>query len=530
MQVKCNVCPRVSKVFDPFMYMTVPLPESKTRFLELLYWTQDLSVPPVRYGFMAPKHGTIYDFMVMVAQRTGFSSPERLQLCDVYSQRFFKVYKGDEKMSTITDRDVLYVFECYDSAESPPAVRADAAGPAAAMQEVAVPPGDSLVNVVVLFKEERVYSSTYYNSASTSLSGLDPPLIVAVPRAVPYGQLYAFLRQRLARFFKPSAVAASNAAVAAARGEPAEGAPPADEPASDTPTKPLFQIYRGGRQAAFRPETIPDDEIVALAESESICIALDTESTQRGVFNVDEGRRVTVDASASENANTGEGQLTLDQCITLFGEEEQLSEDDPWYCSTCKEHRRAFKKFAFWKLPKVLIIHLKRFSYKSKHWREKIESLVQFPLEGLDLRHHIKGPLTAGEDPIYDLYAISNHYGALGGGHYTAFAKNVNDGQWYKYDDSSVSLVRDPAHVVTTAAYVLFYQRRDTRPAPGFVMPLPARALGGAGEASGSSARAVSPDVVDQDPRNVLSFSVQSTATNDSTNDADSSDDMEDSD
>jgi ubiquitin C-terminal hydrolase len=26
--------------------------------------------------------------------------------------------------------------------------------------------------------------------------------------------------------------------------------------------------------------------------------------------------------------------------------------------------------------------------------------------------------------PIYELYAVSNHYGSLGGGHYTAFAKN----------------------------------------------------------------------------------------------------------
>lgn len=25
---------------------------------------------------------------------------------------------------------------------------------------------------------------------------------------------------------------------------------------------------------------------------------------------------------------------------------------------------------------------------------------------------------------LYELYAISNHYGSLGGGHYTAFAKN----------------------------------------------------------------------------------------------------------
>ena len=28
-----------------------------------------------------------------------------------------------------------------------------------------------------------------------------------------------------------------------------------------------------------------------------------------------------------------------------------------------------------------------------------------------------------GQSQVYDLYAISNHYGGLGGGHYTAYAK-----------------------------------------------------------------------------------------------------------
>ena len=49
--------------------------------------------------------------------------------------------------------------------------------------------------------------------------------------------------------------------------------------------------------------------------------------------------------------------------------------------------------------------------------------------------------------------------GGLGGGHYTAYAKNLKNGQWYNLDDSSVSVVH-PNQVVTEAAYVLFYRRR----------------------------------------------------------------------
>lgn len=61
--------------------------------------------------------------------------------------------------------------------------------------------------------------------------------------------------------------------------------------------------------------------------------------------------------------------------------------------------------------------------------------------------------------PVYDLYAVSNHFGGLGGGHYTAYCKLNEDDQWFCFDDSSAYPVRKEA-VVSEAAYVLFYRRR----------------------------------------------------------------------
>lgn len=65
----------------------------------------------------------------------------------------------------------------------------------------------------------------------------------------------------------------------------------------------------------------------------------------------------------------------------------------------------------------------------------------------------------AGISPIYDLYGVSNHFGSLNGGHYTAYGKNI-DGRWYNFNDSSVSS-SNANSVVTDAAYLLFYRRRD---------------------------------------------------------------------
>merc|ERR1711974_481187 len=117
---------------------------------------------------------------------------------------------------------------------------------------------------------------------------------------------------------------------------------------------------------------------------------------------------------------------------------EQLGADDTWYCNKCKDHKQATKKFDFWKFPPLLVIHLKRFSYKNRYSRDKLDTLVKFPLTDLDLSPHMLNP-DVEIPPIYDLMAVSNHFGALGGGHYTAFAKNFNDQKWYKFDDSNVS-------------------------------------------------------------------------------------------
>lgn len=62
----------------------------------------------------------------------------------------------------------------------------------------------------------------------------------------------------------------------------------------------------------------------------------------------------------------------------------------------------------------------------------------------------------------YDLYGVVNHQGALGGGHYTSYAKSFVDDQWYYYDDERVRVVEE-SKVVTPSAYLLFYLRSDMK-------------------------------------------------------------------
>ncbi|KDD74252.1 ubiquitin carboxyl-terminal hydrolase, partial [Helicosporidium sp. ATCC 50920] len=183
---------------------------------------------------------------------------------------------------------------------------------------------------------------------------------------------------------------------------------------------------------------------------------------------------------------------------------ERLAASESWYCGRCQAHVRASKKLDLWSLPEVLVIHLKRFSY-SRYARDKLATPVDFPLRGLDLREALlpqapqrlaaerglgqeeasaaekksgqeeasvveqrSGPERGQGDAserneastLYDLYAVSDHFGGLGGGHYTATVQMQDDKKWYVFDDTQVRPVAEE-DVASPAAYVLFYKRRS---------------------------------------------------------------------
>jgi ubiquitin carboxyl-terminal hydrolase 4/11 len=124
--------------------------------------------------------------------------------------------------------------------------------------------------------------------------------------------------------------------------------------------------------------------------------------------------------------------ITLDDCLNEFGKEETLSENNAWYCPKCKEHRQAQKKFELWRTPDILVMHLKRFS-SNRNFRDKLDLPVVFPLEDLDLQDRVLWK-EDGKTLIYDLFAVDNHYGGLGGGHYTAYAQSFINKEWYEYN------------------------------------------------------------------------------------------------
>ena len=151
-----------------------------------------------------------------------------------------------------------------------------------------------------------------------------------------------------------------------------------------------------------------------------------------------------------------EPEIDLLDLLEKFGKLEQLTIDNKWFCPKCKTDQLAEKKIEIFTCPEILILHLKRFKNFSK-----LENLVKFPIENLDMGKYIIYNEYNKSDNIYDLFAVGNHFGGLHGGHYIAYCKNFLDEKWYEFNDGYVEEI---AHdkIVSSNAYVLFYKRKNS--------------------------------------------------------------------
>ncbi|NWR41490.1 UBP19 hydrolase, partial [Regulus satrapa] len=257
-----------------------------------------------------------------------------------------------------------------------------------------------------------------------------------------------------------------------------EAAIPGYQHTPDSLSARATQFYITKIDAANREHKLEDKGDTPLDLTDDCSLALVWKNNERlKEFVLVESKElecVEDPGSASEAARAG--HFTLEQCLNLFTKPEVLAPEEAWYCPKCKQHREASKQLMLWRLPNVLIIQLKRFSFRSFIWRDKINDMVDFPVRSLDLSKFCIGRKGEQQLPMYDLYAVINHYGGMIGGHYTAYARLPNDKNsqrsdvgWRLFDDSTVTTV-DESQVVTRYAYVLFYRRRNSpveRPLPG---------------------------------------------------------------
>jgi len=173
--------------------------------------------------------------------------------------------------------------------------------------------------------------------------------------------------------------------------------------------------------------------------------------------------KIITDKNFKEISKNDNEEISIYDCLNGFSKWEILDQTNLWHCNKCNKEVQANKKIEIMTTPPILILQLKRFKAKNigvLGTGIRLNNLINFPLENLDLTNHVRNPF---KTPLnYNLFAVVNHIGSIGYGHYTSFAKNEHNNEWYIFDDNKVTKL-DPKtqNICTTDSYILFYKRKD---------------------------------------------------------------------
>ncbi|KXN92430.1 Ubiquitin carboxyl-terminal hydrolase 4 [Leucoagaricus sp. SymC.cos] len=535
----CPECEKVSITFDPFMYLTLPIPIEKKWTHTIYYVPLNPQQPHVKVPIELNRDASFKDLKNLLGRWMN-TEPENLLTLEVFSHRYYKNLDDNVMVGDMSDHDAIVCFELDCNSQQSRTFRRQ--------------PTDPLILPVFLCDAKGINQWNNYASR-LSLFGYPTVLAIKPEDAKSTDTIYNAVMHRLTRFTRhvtdlftwehgspsdlPEVQAqigtigttdtvteiVENGDVMTVETAPGEGDivdeksmivdDEGQEPTPVGPPKVLgfkknifnLRLHTGhkefgtsnyGANLTNKWESWERREEMCgslLREGDAIYCEFDEhlkayyfgESINRyeharwdeWVDFIHPEYEASIQAT-KEKKNKG---LSLQDCLDEFTKEEKLGEDDLWYCPRCKKHQQATKRFDLWKVPDILVVHLKRFS-NSRTLRDKIDAFIDFPIEGLNLENMVgeraiakklleqgvnieELNLTSPDEPlVYDLYGVDEHIGGLGGGHYRAYALNHENDKWYHFDDSYVKPAK-PEDAVNADAYLLFYRRRTSKPLGG---------------------------------------------------------------
>ncbi|XP_064250452.1 ubiquitin carboxyl-terminal hydrolase 32 isoform X1 [Passer domesticus] len=418
-QVKCKTCGHISVRFDPFNFLSLPLPMDSYMHLEITVIKLD-GTTPVRYGLRLNMDEKYTGLKKQLSELCGLK-PEQILLAEVHSSNI-KNFPQDNQKVRLSVSGFLCAFEIpipgSPTSASSPVQTETSTGPPANGAPTILMNGDvakpSLIpngmpNTVVPCGTERSAPSWALNGHVPSLC--DSPCtgyIIAVHRKMMRTELYFLSSQknRPSLFGMPLIVPCTvhtrkrdlYDAVWIQVSRLASPLPPqeASNHAQDCDDSMGYQypftlrvVQKDGNSCAWCPwyrfcrgckiECTEDRACVG-----SACIAVDWDPTALHLRYQTSQERIVEEHESVEQSRRAQAEpINLDSCLRAFTSEEELGEDEMYYCSKCKTHCLATKKLDLWRLPPILIIHLKRFQFVNGRWI-KSQKIVKFPRENFD--------------------------------------------------------------------------------------------------------------------------------------------------
>ncbi|KAK1157595.1 ubiquitin carboxyl-terminal hydrolase 32-like [Acipenser oxyrinchus oxyrinchus] len=412
-QVKCKTCGHISARFDPFNFLSLPLPMDSYMHLEITVIKLDGSTP-IRYGLRLNMDEK-YTGLKKQLSELCILKPEQILLAEVYGSNI-KNFPQDNQKVRLSVSGFLCAFEIPvpgspTSVSSPvqtelpslangiPTINSNGIH----SQPKLIPNG--MPSTVVPCGTERITSNGHVTALPES------PFIgyiIAIHRKMMRTELYFLSSQknRPSLFGMPLIVPCTvhtrkkdlYDAVWIQVSRLASPLPPqeASNHAQDCDDSMGYQypftlrvVQKDGNSCAWCPwyrfcrgcmvDCSEDRAFVGNAY-----IAIDWDPTALHLRYQTSQERIVEEHESVELSRRAQAEpISLDNCLRAFTSEEELGEDEMYYCSKCQTHRLATKKLDLWRLPPILIIHLKRFQFVNGRWI-KSQKIVKFPCEQFD--------------------------------------------------------------------------------------------------------------------------------------------------
>uniref|UniRef100_A0A672QVL1 ubiquitinyl hydrolase 1 n=1 Tax=Sinocyclocheilus grahami TaxID=75366 RepID=A0A672QVL1_SINGR len=415
-QVKCKTCGHISARFDPFNFLSLPLPMDSSMHLEITVIKLDGSTP-VRYGLRLNMDEKYMGLKKQLGELCSLK-PEQILLAEVHTSNI-KNFPQDNQKVRHSVNGFLCAFEIPvpgspTSVTSPvitekPPVANGTAGNNHIGKSGLIPNGMPSTVVPCTPETEKPFANGIPNGHAVLVQ--DSPFIgyiIAMHRKMMRTELY-FLSSQKNRpslfgmpLIVPCTVHTSKKdlydAVWIQVSRLASPLPPqeASNHAQDCDDSMGYQypftlrvVQKDGNSCAWCPWyrfcrgcTVDCNE--DRASLGNAYIAVDWDPTALHLrYQTSQERIVEEHPSVEQSRRAQAEPISLDSCLKAFTSEEELGEDELYYCSKCKTHRLATKKLDLWRLPPVLIVHLKRFQFVNGRWI-KSQKIVKFPRESFD--------------------------------------------------------------------------------------------------------------------------------------------------
>eukprot|EP01103_Thecamoeba_quadrilineata_P015501 TRINITY_DN4926_c0_g1_i1.p1 TRINITY_DN4926_c0_g1~~TRINITY_DN4926_c0_g1_i1.p1 ORF type:complete len:741 (-),score=121.36 TRINITY_DN4926_c0_g1_i1:40-2112(-) len=480
--LSCAECGYRSTTFEACTYLSLPIPVQAFRVVQATFIFLDGHRPPVQYAARLPTQARIRDIKEQFEGLSGVAA-DRMVVADMIGAHMFRVVNDEMSLLALREKDILVVYEMAPIHSPLSSMFTTTHTPnnfenhhqIEGSSDVAEEGGsrsdheEGLLHICVihrLLQSQQVY---FLQPFKPVLFGT--PFVVSVdPIAHTIHDLSLLMYRHARRHLKSSTVYG----------------PIRDPQSNRLKIRAPYEIKlvnQNGTGCGICPWTkfclgccidpsasspsstscCGGEELVAnlvnRANSRYLTLALDWSNETVKEYRGEKNAPIvhpSIEASwAAHNI-----PISLQQCLLDYTREELLDIDQLWNCKDCRDFRQARKKISLWRTAPFVVVHLKRFCFNGANWH-KLTSLVTFPVD-LDLStFNPYSSQETQENSHYRLYAVLNHYGGTGGGHYTCFGRNWENDKWYSFNDTICEEINDLESLVTSAAYVLFYERVD---------------------------------------------------------------------